>query len=190
MHNSSLFASRLGLFALLAATIACAYWGATLIAAFLLLVLLLGLGASAWSRNVLAKASVSIADGQTACHAGDTLPLTLTVHSRSLFPLIWLDVTVPFGERLLVKREGDEQPQLEAEPYQKPQYGFRERFAWLLWQQEITCEESLETLHRGVVPIDPFERRWREETGRALTAVSKASDSVTRIFCGLPLALK
>ncbi|MBQ8619539.1 MAG: DUF58 domain-containing protein [Clostridia bacterium] len=154
MHNSSLFASRLGLGALLAAAIACAYWGATLIAAFLLLVLLLSFGASLWSRNVLTRTSVSIADGQTACHAGDTLPLTLAVHSRSLFPLIWLDVTIPFGERLIVQREGDEHPQLEAELYQKPQYGLRERFAWLLWQQEITCEESLETLRRGVVPID------------------------------------
>jgi len=42
----------------------------------------------------------------------------------------------------------------------------------------------------GVVPLDAETRLWREETGRALTAVSKASDSVTRIFCGLPLALK
>ena len=90
MHNSSLFASRLGLWALLVLVIACAYWGATLIAAFALLVLLLAFGASLWSRSVLAKTSVSIGDGQTACHAGDTLPLSLTVHSRSIFPLIWL----------------------------------------------------------------------------------------------------
>ena len=167
MHNSSLFASRLGLAALLVLAIACVYWGATLIAAFLLLVLLLAFGASLWSRNVLDKASVSIGEGQTACHAGDTLPLTLTVHSRSLFPLIWLDVTVPLGEKLIVKREGDEHPQLEAEPYQKPQYGLRERFAWLLWQQEITCQESLETLHRGVVPIDAIRLQAGDGLGMA-----------------------
>lgn len=167
MHNSSLFASRLGLIALLAAAIACAYWGATLIAAFLLLVLLLGLGASVWSRNVLSRTSVSIADGQTACHAGDTLPLTLTVHSRSVFPLIWLDVTVPFGEKLIVRREGDEQPQLEAELYQRPQYGMRERFAWLLWQQEITCQETLQTLQRGVVPIDHIRLQAGDGLGLA-----------------------
>ena len=41
MHNSSLFATRLGFAALLVLTIACAYWGATLMAAFVLLVLLL-----------------------------------------------------------------------------------------------------------------------------------------------------
>ena len=153
MHNSSLFASRLGLAALLVLAIACAYWGATLMAAFVLLVLLLAFGASLWSRNILEKTSVSISEGQTACHAGDTLPLVLNIHSRSLFPLIWLDVTIPLGERLLLKREGDEEPQLEADPYQKPQYGLRERFAWLLWQHEITCEETLEAVHRGVFPL-------------------------------------
>lgn len=167
MHNSSLFASRLGLGALLVLTIACAYWGATLMAAFVLLVLLLAFGASLWSRSVLAKASVSIGEGQTACHAGDTLPFALTVHSRSLFPLIWLDVTVALGEKLIIKREGDEQPQLEAEPYQKPQYGFHERFAWLLWQQEITCQETLETLRRGVVPIEHIRLQAGDGLGMA-----------------------
>ena len=167
MHNSSLFASRLGLAALLAAAVACAYWGAMLIAAFLLLVFLLGLGASLWSRNVLGKTSVSIAEGQNACHAGDTLPLVLHVHSRSLFPLIWLDVTVPLGERLIVKREGDEHPQLEKGPYEKPEYGLRERFAWLLWQQEITCQETLETLRRGIVSIDNIRLQAGDGLGMA-----------------------
>ncbi|MBE5798457.1 MAG: DUF58 domain-containing protein [Clostridiales bacterium] len=167
MHNSSLFASRLGLVCLLALAVACAYWGATLMAAFVLLVLLLSLGACLWSRNVLQKTTVSIGDGQTACHAGDTLPLTLTVRSRSLFPLIWLDVTVPFGEKLIVRREGDEHPQLETGPYAKPEYGLRERFAWLLWQHEITCEETLETLRRGVVPIEKIRLQAGDGLGMA-----------------------
>lgn len=42
----------------------------------------------------------------------------------------------------------------------------------------------------GVVAVDPEERLWREECGRALTALSLKSDSVTRLFCGLPLRLK
>ena len=125
MNNSSLFASRLGLIALLILAIACIYWGAMLIAAFLLLVLLLSAGACLWSSGVLRKTSVQIGEGQTACHAGDTLPLVLIVHSRSIFPLIWLDVTVPFGEKLIVKREGDEHPELETDGYSKPQYGLR-----------------------------------------------------------------
>ena len=167
MHNSSLFASRLGLAALLVLAIACAYWGATLMAAFLLLVLLLSFGASLWSRNVLQRTSVSLGNAQTSCHAGDTLPLVLQLHSRSLFPLIWLDVTVSFGEKLIVKREGDEHPLLDAEPYQKPTYGMRERFAWLLWQQEITCRESLETICRGIVPIESIRLQAGDGLGLA-----------------------
>ena len=42
----------------------------------------------------------------------------------------------------------------------------------------------------GVVPLDSETRLWREETGRALTALAKASDTVTRLFCGLPLTIK
>ena len=181
MHNSSLFASRLGLGALLVLAIACAYWGATLIAAFVLLVLLMGLGASFWSRNVLKRTSVSIGEGQTACHAGDTLPLTLIVHSRSLFPLIWLDVTVPLGEKLIVKREGDEHPQLETELYQKPRYGLRERFAWLLWQQEIICQETLETLRRGVVPIETIRLQAGDGLGMAADLRDAALEHPVRL---------
>ena len=42
----------------------------------------------------------------------------------------------------------------------------------------------------GVVPIDPMERAWREETGRFVAALSRQADSVFRLFCGLPLQLK
>ena len=42
----------------------------------------------------------------------------------------------------------------------------------------------------GVVSIDPEERLWREECGRTLTAISLRAESVTRLFCGLPLRLK
>ena len=182
MYNSSLFASRFGLLALLALTIACAYWGATLIAAFLLLVLLLGLGASLWSSSVLSRTSVAIGDGQTACHAGDTLPLTLILRSRSLFPLIWLDVTVPLGEKLIIRREGDEHPELETSVYEKPKFGLRERFAWLLWQQEITCEETLETLRRGVVPIESIRLQAGDGLGMAANYRDAALERPVRLI--------
>ena len=181
MHNSSLFSSRLGLAALLVLSIACLYWGAALIAAFLLLVLLLGFGASLWSSSVLRKTSVQIADGQTACHAGDTLPLTLIVRSRSLFPLIWLDVTVPLGETLIIKREGDEHPEIETGAYAKTKYGMSERFAWLLWQQEITCEETLETLRRGVVPIESILLQAGDGLGMAANSLNAALERPVRL---------
>ena len=43
----------------------------------------------------------------------------------------------------------------------------------------------------GVVPLDPFERRWREETGRALGILAAAEGTrVVRVWYGLPEELK
>lgn len=42
----------------------------------------------------------------------------------------------------------------------------------------------------GIVPLEPFERQWREASGRLLSALARQADTVTRIFCGLPLELK
>jgi adenosylcobinamide kinase/adenosylcobinamide-phosphate guanylyltransferase len=41
----------------------------------------------------------------------------------------------------------------------------------------------------GVVPIDPEIRRWREEVGRAMWVLSQRSDTVIRLFCGIPSKL-
>ena len=153
MHNSSLFSSVPGLLILLALVILASYSGAALIAAFLLLVLLISLCACLWSQNILKKTHVSIDEGQTACHAGDTIPLTLRVHSKSVFPLIWLDVLLPLGQALVFSREDEEAPQPYTLPTERPLYALRERFVWLLWQHEITCEETLIAHRRGVVQV-------------------------------------
>lgn len=42
----------------------------------------------------------------------------------------------------------------------------------------IVCDE----IGCGVVPIDAFERRWREETGRACCYLAKKAEA-----CGAPL---
>ena len=42
----------------------------------------------------------------------------------------------------------------------------------------------------GVVPIDPVQRKWREETGRALAMLSQKSGEVVRLFCGIPSRMK
>ena len=62
----------------------------------------------------------------------------------------------------------------------------------------VPCEERFRAdavligrdIFCGVVPIDPEERQWREETGRFYTRLSARADSVTRLFCGLPQKLK
>ena len=50
----------------------------------------------------------------------------------------------------------------------------------------ILCDE----VGCGVVPVDPAERAWREETGRLCCELAQKADRVERIFCGLILVLK
>ena len=167
MNNSSIFSSVLGLALLLALVIAGAYFGAALISAFSLLLLLLCLSARLWSRSVLSKTSVVLCDGQTACHAGDSLTLRLSVRSRSLFPLIWLDVFLPFGHEPILTRADGQPPAPVEVPMEKPLYGLSERFASLMWQQEITCEEELASLRRGVVRISRVSLQAGDGLGMA-----------------------
>ena len=42
----------------------------------------------------------------------------------------------------------------------------------------------------GIVPMDAFERLWREEHGRLLAMLASRANRVTRIFCGLAEVLK
>ena len=42
----------------------------------------------------------------------------------------------------------------------------------------------------GIVPIDETLRKWREEVGRAITAIAAHSHEVTRLFCGIPTKVK
>ena len=51
----------------------------------------------------------------------------------------------------------------------------------------ICCDE----IGGGIVPLDPAERRWREETGRALGILAAAPDTrVVRVWYGLPEVLR
>ena len=42
----------------------------------------------------------------------------------------------------------------------------------------------------GVVPIDEFSRKWRDNTGLLYQALAREADIVDRIFAGLALRLK
>ena len=50
----------------------------------------------------------------------------------------------------------------------------------------ITCAE----VGMGVVPMDPFERAWREAAGRALCVLAERAERVERVCAGLALRLK
>lgn len=42
----------------------------------------------------------------------------------------------------------------------------------------------------GVVPLEPFEREWREVTGRLCCALAQRAERVERVFCGIPTVIK
>ena len=42
----------------------------------------------------------------------------------------------------------------------------------------------------GIVPIDPFEREYREETGRICCLLAEKSEEVWRVCCGIGTQLK
>lgn len=42
----------------------------------------------------------------------------------------------------------------------------------------------------GIVPADPFERVYREQTGRICTRLAKEAESVHRVSCGIGKVIK
>ena len=50
----------------------------------------------------------------------------------------------------------------------------------------ILCDE----IGCGVVPIDAFERTWREETGRICCLLAARAERVDRVFCGIASCIK
>ena len=49
---------------------------------------------------------------------------------------------------------------------------------------------TINELGCGIVPEDPFDRRWRESAGRAAVKLAKHSDEVYRMVCGIPARIK
>lgn len=42
----------------------------------------------------------------------------------------------------------------------------------------------------GVVPVDPFEREYRDAAGRASRIIAEASEDVYRVYCGIAKKIK
>ena len=53
-------------------------------------------------------------------------------------------------------------------------------------QEVIICDE----VGYGLVPVDSFERYYREQVGRICTTLAKQADKVTRVVCGIGEKLK
>lgn len=49
---------------------------------------------------------------------------------------------------------------------------------------------TVQELGCGIVPIDPFDREWREVTGRISCRLANEASAVYRMVCGIPQRLK
>ncbi len=55
------------------------------------------------------------------------------------------------------------------------------------WQGKILIGDEVGS---GVVPVEPFERQWRDEVGRVYQLLAREADDVTRVWAGIPQPLK
>lgn len=56
----------------------------------------------------------------------------------------------------------------------------------LAGKRVVTCAE----VGSGIVPLDAGERAWRERVGRLSGELAQRADTVVRMVCGIPVALK
>ena len=50
----------------------------------------------------------------------------------------------------------------------------------------VTCNE----IGMGIVPLNEFDRQWRETTGRIMCRIANDADTVYRMVCGVPTRIK
>ena len=56
--------------------------------------------------------------------------------------------------------------------------------------EEELREKLAQELGCGVVPMDAFERAWRERTGRIGCELAKQAEAVYRVTCGIGTRIK
>ena len=57
-------------------------------------------------------------------------------------------------------------------------------------RERILQEGNPEEEINGIVPIDVFEREYRERTGRILVTLANQADEVVRVICGIGQKIK
>lgn len=68
--------------------------------------------------------------------------------------------------------------------------GNAQAFARQLVQENPSAVIVCDEIGLGIVPLDPFERLWREETGRALCILAESAERVVRVYCGIAQVIK
>lgn len=74
-----------------------------------------------------------------------------------------------------------EQLQAGLDPMQEAEALLRQKDRLLIISDEVGC---------GLVPMDAFEREWREAAGRVNCYLAKNAEQVIRIICGIGTRIK
>lgn len=62
--------------------------------------------------------------------------------------------------------------------------------AFLERATDINCVIISDEIGNGIVPVDAFEREYRERTGRMLIKLAEQADEVVRVLCGIGQTIK
>ncbi len=74
-----------------------------------------------------------------------------------------------------------EQLQAGLDPMQEAEVLLRQKDRLLIISDEVGC---------GLVPMDAFEREWREAAGRVNCYLAKNAEQVIRVICGIGTRIK
>lgn len=61
---------------------------------------------------------------------------------------------------------------------------------WQFLEQHPDCIIISDEIGNGIVPIDAFERAYRERTGRLLVELAGKAEEVVRVLCGIGQKIK
>lgn len=63
-------------------------------------------------------------------------------------------------------------------------------FTERLCRENPDCIVLLDEIGCGIIPLDRADRLWREQTGRCGCLLAESAQTVVRICCGIPSAIK
>jgi adenosyl cobinamide kinase/adenosyl cobinamide phosphate guanylyltransferase len=95
-------------------------------------------------------------------------------------------VNLQEGVRRLLEEEETEKEDLELEKKRKRARDFFVSRLYLMEDKVLIGDE----IGSGVVPSDPFERLWRDETGFLYQTLAERAERVDRVWAGIPCRLK
>lgn len=145
-QKESNWATRGGLLLLILLIPAASYFRMPYLRIFLILLLFLCIASMLWAGKALSSVEVAI-EGKgkarrVALFPGRKTELTIRLKNKSLLPIVWMKLFLPTGEKkLLAFADGGEE----------------QAFAWIMPGQEISYQQEIQALRRGIFAPNTIE---------------------------------